>query len=134
MLQIPAIGVTSFEGEDISSDGQLGLFRFLSGETEVVLAIPHEQLISLMAGISNVSGKGRRVRTQNPTGRHVFPCERWAFGLTPDQRHLVLSFRVPGGAELSFQVSRTTIPAMRETLQTMEEGASNSCLLAQTRQ
>jgi hypothetical protein len=48
--------------------------------------------------------------------KRVLPAESWIFGLSPDYQHLVLSFQLQGGSELSFAVHPSVAEPMREAL------------------
>jgi hypothetical protein len=123
MADVVAIGIKSFDGSDVSPDGLHGLFKFHLEDSEMVIAIPHAILMPFMAAISHVSGQSARIRGQDKSIKHVFPCDWWEFSLDHNGQHSILSFQMPGGLEMSFQVARDRITMMRETLETME-GAS----------
>ena len=74
---------------------------------------PHD-LMPLMAALSHASAKSARIQKDDRNLKHVLPCEWWSFGLDEAGEQLILSFRVSGGLELSFQVPRDRIQMMRE--------------------
>jgi hypothetical protein len=120
MAGIMAIDVRTYEGNSVTQDGSHGLFKFMTSEGEITLAIPHEQLMPTMAGLSHASGQSAQIRNVSKTEKHAFPCEWWEIGFSDDNQHFFLSFRMPGGMEMSFQVHRSRLSQMRETLESME--------------
>jgi hypothetical protein len=111
----------TFEGAIVTDDGQSGLFKFSLGDgQDQIFSIPQDQLMPLMAGISQVSGDSARILQQDSAVKHALPAEWWSFAFSSDKTQLLLSFRLPGGMELTFQFARDRLPMMRETLQAME--------------
>lgn len=119
MSEEKAIVITSFEGSNVSDDGGHGLFKFKSDTSELILAIPNELLMPVMAGISNSSGKSAKILNKDPNVKHIFPCEWWEFGPKPDSTSIIMSFKMPGGAEMSFEIGQSSISNMIEVLQNL---------------
>jgi hypothetical protein len=115
-----AFVIDMIAGSKASDDGKYALFQTQASGTTVALAIPEDQLIHLISHASNAAGACQKILQRNPELKTIFPVEWWEFGLTTDKQALVLSFRLPGGMEISFQVHRSQIANMRETLETME--------------
>jgi hypothetical protein len=107
-------------GSMASDDGKYALFQTQAAGQVITFAIPEDQLIDLMSHASNSAGACQKILQRNPALKTIFPVEWWEFGPTPDKQALVLSFRLPGGKEISFQVHHTQIANMREALETME--------------
>jgi hypothetical protein len=103
----------------VSGDGQHALFEFRGQSGPFTLAIAEPELMHLMALASQASGQAQKIRQSDPAMKHDLPCEWWSFDRHPDGQHMILSFRVPGGMELSFQVHLERAPQMIETLQTI---------------
>jgi hypothetical protein len=121
MADIRAYSVATFEGGSVTSDGLVALFRFLGCDNApLTLAVPHGQLLRLMGGISHASAQAAKIRQHNPSVKQFLPCEKWEFGFSSNDQNLFLTLRVPGGIEISFQLPRSHLSHMRQTLEAME--------------
>lgn len=120
MANIPAITIEKALGSMSSDDGAFGLLNLKSSQGDLWLAVPFEEIPGLISTASSAAGACMKIRAQDSNQKAIFDVEWWEFRLTQDLQNLILSFRLPGGAELSFQVHRDRLPQMRETLETIE--------------
>jgi len=111
-----AVRVDSITGVKASADGQFGLMRYKSGDTETILAFPFDQLIQLMQSLSHAFGQCSRIQKRSHELKHGLKVEWWEIGQAPDGQHLGFSFRMPGGMEMTFLVHRAQAANMRDTL------------------
>jgi hypothetical protein len=120
VTEVFATLIQTIEGVVVTENGTNALLKLGTVDQELVLAIPADLLMSLMASLSQACGQAARIQNKDQAIKHVFPCDWWEFGFSPDAQSLLLSFRLPGGMEMSFQVHRDRLPQMRETLSAME--------------
>jgi len=116
MANIPAFVIEKVNGVTVTDDGQHALFQVNDGQNTHALAIPVPQLANLMTLSSQAAGEAARKTRADPALKQVFPCEWWQFGLAPDNQTMVLSFRMPGGMEVSFSVHKDRAGQMIEAL------------------
>ena len=115
-----AFVIDTITGSKASDNGKYALFQTQAAGKPLTIAIPEGQLIDLMSHASNAAGACRKILQRNPAIKTIFPVEWWEFGPTPDKQALVLSFRLPGGSEISFQVHHNQIANMRDALEIIE--------------
>jgi hypothetical protein len=71
----------------------------------------------LLAALSNAIGSSERIRHKKKNVTFAMPCEAWALGKDAGGApYLIFTFRLPGGAELSFQMHRSQAVRMTEAL------------------
>jgi hypothetical protein len=71
----------------------------------------------LLAAVSNAIGLSERIRHKKQSVKFAMPCEAWEIGKDAGKTpHLVMTFRLPGGAELSFKVPRSQTRHMTDAL------------------
>jgi hypothetical protein len=117
---VAALRIDEILGSSTSDDGAFALFKTLAGGSEVIVAVPREQLVQLITAAATASRACESIIQRDPNLRQVLPVEWWEFGVNPDKSFAFLSFRLPGGSQISFQVPPQWIPQMRETLEVME--------------
>lgn len=105
-------------GYQASEDGRHGLFKIKSGPEETVLAIPEDKLLKVIEAASNTAGQAKRILGKDPSEKSIVDVEWWEFG-RGKAGELVMSFRMNGGAEMSFAVHQDNIAHMIEVLQAM---------------
>jgi hypothetical protein len=109
-----ALKIHSLNSFELTADGQ---YLMCKGNPPEVIALHYSVMHELMAAISNAIGWSQRVRQKRDDVKFAMPCEAWAIGGDKgESSHLVLSFRLPGGAELSFRMHRTDARRMTEVL------------------
>ena len=127
MREIDTIVVSRASGSNVTADGMHGLLIFEDTMgTSFTLAVPHDELPPLLAAVSQAGSQSARILQADHAVKNVFPCEWWEFGWSPDNQQVVFSFRMPGGMEMSFEIHRARLPAMREALEVMEGRALSS--------
>lgn len=107
-----ALEIHSLNSFELTADGQYLMFK---GNQPIALhySVMHE----LLAALSNAIGWSQRVRRKKDDMKFAMPCEAWAIGGDKvESSHLVLTFRLPGGAELSFRMYRIDAHHMTEVL------------------
>lgn len=114
MSQPVAVAIHSLHSFELTGDGQ---YLMLKGNQPDSIALHYSVMHELLAAISNAIGWSARVRQQNDDVKFAMPCEAWAVGKDKgESSHLLLSFRLPGGAELSFRMPRAEVRHMTEVL------------------
>jgi hypothetical protein len=118
MVEFAAI-TAQIASASASDDGHHAIFSFEADGQRLNLAIPSDELMQLMSLASQVSGQCQKIRQKDPAMKHVFPTEWWDIGWHPDGHNVILSFRVSGGLEPSFQLHRDAAVRYVETLSSM---------------
>jgi hypothetical protein len=122
MAEIDAIPIAGVEGIMSTDDGRHALLKVRlqidpSAAQEAVLALPEAILRPLLGlicdGIAQTAKKQAREETA------LFPVTWWELGRT-DAGALAVTFRLEGGASLSFAIGADQIPHIRQTLEVME--------------
>ena len=117
MAQVPALSIANIEGVLSTDDGQHALFKVRDAAgVEHVIALPEGQLMHLMSLASQASGQCNKILKRDPNMKHVMPVEWWDVGGTADGQNVILTYRMPGGLELSFQIHRDAAARLHETL------------------
>lgn len=114
MSQAVAPAIDSLHGFELTEDGQ-DLMPQGNQSDRIALhcSVTHE----LLAAVSNAIGWSERIRHKKQSGKFAMPCEAWEIGKDAGETpHLVLAFRLRGGAGLSFQVPRSQARHMTEAL------------------
>ena len=112
-----AITIGKIEGSIVTEDGSQALFEFSTYKDEkVAISVPTDQLPQLMLLASQAMGNAHKILHTDPKMKHIFQTMRWEIGALPGGQHVVLSFQVEGGSELSFQVGKTDARNMRDAL------------------
>jgi hypothetical protein len=125
MAEEAALLIDEVLGSKATDDGHHALFRMKTSGQEVTFAFPEGQLMNLISASATASKECQGIIHQQPNLKMMLPVQWWEFGLTPDGNFAVLSFRLPGGGEISFQVPRQWASQMRETLEVIEGRISN---------
>ncbi|MEW6345441.1 MAG: hypothetical protein AB1704_32740 [Pseudomonadota bacterium] len=114
MSQPVAVAIHSLHSFELTGDGQ---YLMVKGNQPDSIALHYSVMHELLAAISNAIGWSARVRQQSDDVKFAMPCEAWAVGKDKgESSHLLLSFRLPGGAELSFRMHRAEVRHMTEVL------------------
>lgn len=109
-----ALEIHSLNSFELTGDGQ---YLMLKGNQPESIALHYSVMHELLAAISNAIGWSQRVRQKQDDVKFAMPCEAWAIGKDKgESSHLVLTFRLPGGAELSFRMHRADARHMTEVL------------------
>ncbi|WP_434112293.1 hypothetical protein [Paraburkholderia caffeinilytica] len=109
-----ALEIHSLNSFELTADGQYLMFK---GNQPEVIALHYSVMHELLAALSNAIGWSQRVRRKKDDMKFAMPCEAWAIGGDKNESsHLVLTFRLPGGAELSFRMHRAEARHMTEVL------------------
>ena len=109
-----ALAIDSLNGFEITADGQYLMLR--SNQPDCI-ALHCSVMHELLAALANAIARSERIRQHHQSLKFAMPCEAWQVaGDVRSERHLVLSFRLPGGAELSFRMHRTQAAHMTEVL------------------
>jgi hypothetical protein len=118
--QEQALLIDAVLGSTTSEDGRHALIKMTTSGSEVAFAFPHDKLVDLITAAATASKACESIIQQDPNLRQLLPVEWWEFGVNPDKSFAFLSFRLPGGSQLAFQVPIQWIPKMRETFEVME--------------
>jgi hypothetical protein len=120
--QINAVEFKELTGSSHSDDGSHGLFKFMTEQGEFTVALPAAQLPRVMANVSDISAKIGRMQSKNARQALAFPCTIWDFTGEPNTETFSMSFRIPGGMEMTFQLSKKQISLMKDALTAAESG------------
>lgn len=70
----------------------------------------------LLAAFTSALGQRARLQTGDNTLMKVLPLEWWQINPHPDRDGLLLSFRMPGGMEMTFHLDMNAVPVFEEVL------------------
>jgi hypothetical protein len=109
-----AFAIDSLHGFELTEDGQ---YLMLNGNRSDRIALYCSVMHELLAALSNAIGSSERIRHKKNSVKFAMPCEAWALGKhAGGAPYLIFTFRLPGGAELSFQLHRSQAEQMTEVL------------------
>jgi len=118
MSSSTALAIDSLRGFELTADGQ---YLMLNSNQPHNIALHCSVMHELLAALSNAIGHSERIRRKGASVKFAMPCESWEIGretgAAPDSAdNLVVSFRLPGGAELSFRLQPAQAVQMTEVL------------------
>ena len=109
-----SLAIDSLRGFELSADGQ---YLMVNGNEPDSVALHCSVMHELLAALSNAIGRSERIRHKAASVKFAMPCEAWEVGRESGAvEHLVVSFRLPGGAELSFRLHPSQAARMTEVL------------------
>ncbi|MBN3854122.1 MULTISPECIES: hypothetical protein [unclassified Paraburkholderia] len=109
-----SLAIDSLRGFELSADGQ---YLMVNGNQPDSVALHCSVMHELLAALSNAIGRSERIRHKTASVKFAMPCEAWEIGRENGAvQHLVVSFRLPGGAELSFRLHPSQAAHMTEVL------------------
>jgi hypothetical protein len=114
MSSSTALAIDSLSGFELTEDGQ---YLMVNSNQPDAVAVHCSVMHELLAALSNAIGRSERIRQKTASVKFAMPCEAWEVGReSGDVQHLVMSFRLPGGAELSFRLHPAQAAHMTEVL------------------
>ncbi|MBB3258568.1 hypothetical protein F4827_003436 [Paraburkholderia bannensis] len=109
-----SLAIDSLRGFELTADGQ---YLMVNGNQPDSVALHCSVLHEMLAALSNAIGRSERIRHKTASVKFAMPCEGWEVGRENGAvQHLVVSFRLPGGAELSFRLHPAQAAHMTEVL------------------
>jgi hypothetical protein len=109
-----AFAIDSLHGFELTDDGQ---YLMVKGNRSDRIALHCSVMHELLAALSNAIGSSERIRHKKKSMKFAMPCEAWALGRDAGGApYLIFTFRLAGGAELSFQLHRSQAAHMTEVL------------------
>jgi hypothetical protein len=114
MSSPPALAIHSLRDFELTADGQ---YLMVNSNQPDSVAVHCSVMHELLAALSNAIGRSERIRQKTASVKFTMPCEAWEIGQESGAvKHLVVSFRLPGGAELSFRLHPAQAAHMTEVL------------------
>jgi len=126
MSSSTALAIDSLHGFELTADGQ---YLMLNSNQPQNIALHCSVMHELIAALSNAIGHSERIRQKGASVKFAMPCEAWEIGRESSSNpgskpgseagsaeNLVVSFRLPGGAELSFRLQPAQAVQMTEVL------------------
>lgn len=108
------LAIDSLRGFELTEDGQ---YLVLNSNQPDRIALHCSVMHELLAALSNAIGSSQRIRHKTASVKFAMPCEAWEIGKeSGSAQNLVVSFRLPGGAELSFRLHAMQAKHMTEVL------------------
>lgn len=120
--EINAVEFTELLSTSHTGNGSHGLFKFQTVQGEFTIAIPQGQLPRLMAATSDTHTKNLRAASGDKRQTSALPCSIWDFAGDAGSENFSMTFRIPGGMEMTFALSKKQIPLMIQALQAAEKG------------
>jgi hypothetical protein len=114
--RVPVL-VESFDGSSSSDDGEnikVGVQASGGGAADVI--IPVDRAADLLALVAAALGEAMRKQKADPKIRYYLPVAQWEMEPMQDPRILRMALRLPGGAEICFQIARDEAQHMRDAL------------------
>ena len=109
-----ALAIDSLHGFELTADGQYLMLR--SNQPDCI-ALHCSVMHELLAALSNAISSSERIRHKRKSVKFAMPCEAWTLGADASGApYLIFTFRLPGGAELSFRMHRSQAAHMTEVL------------------
>jgi hypothetical protein len=109
-----ALAIDSLSGFELTEDGQ---YLMVNSNQPDAVALHCSVMHELLAALSNAIGRSERIRQKTTSVKFAMPCEAWEVGRESGSvEHLIMSFRLPGGAELSFRLHPAQAAHMTEVL------------------
>jgi hypothetical protein len=109
-----AFAINTIHGFELTEDGQ---YLMLKSNQPDRVALHCSVMHELLAALSNAIGSSERIRSKKKSVKFAMPCEAWALGKDAGGApYLIFTFRLPGGAELSFQLHRNQALQLSEVL------------------
>lgn len=114
MFSPTGLAIDSLHGFELTEDGQ---YLMLNSNQPDRIALHCSVMHELLAALSNAIGSSQRIRHKKASMKFTMPCEAWEIGKEAGaEQNLVVSFRLPGGAELSFRLHPTQAKQLTEVL------------------
>ena len=106
--------IDTLSGFELTADGQ---YLVVSSNHPNRVAVHCSVMHELLAALSNAIGRSACIRQSTRSIKFAMPCEAWEIGRATDPaQDLVVSFRLPGGAELAFRLLPAQAAHMTEGL------------------
>lgn len=120
--EINAVEFSELLSATHTGNGSHALFKFQTVQGEFTIAIPQGQLPRVMAAASDAHTKNTRAQTGNKRHTTALPCSIWDFAGETGGDNFSMTFRIPGGMEMTFSLSKKQIPLMIDALNAAQSG------------
>lgn len=120
--EIDAVEFQELLSSTPTGNGSHALFRFKTGGGDFTIALPQSQLPKLMAATSDAYTKNTRLQTGDKRQTTALPCSIWDFAGEIGGDNISMTFRIPGGMEMTFALSKSQIPLMIDALTAAQTG------------
>ncbi|WP_321888811.1 hypothetical protein [Paraburkholderia bannensis] len=108
------LAIDSVSGFELTADGQ---YLLVSSNHPERVAVHCSVMHEMLAALSSAIGRSACIRQSTRSIKFAMPCEAWEIGrATGAAQDLVMSFRLPGGAELAFRLLPAQAAHMTEGL------------------
>ncbi|HTH59693.1 MAG TPA: hypothetical protein VL689_06005 [Paraburkholderia sp.] len=108
------LAIDSLRSFELTEDGE---YLMLNSNQPDRIALHCSVMHQLLAALSNAIGSSQRIRHKTASVKFAMPCEAWEIGQEAGSaQNVVVSFRLPGGAELSFRLHAKQATHMTEVL------------------
>ena len=108
------------QGSQISNDGHtVRLMTTTESGEPISLLFSHEDNEFLLAALAQAASASGQIRHNDPTLKKVLPCEWWEVNPHPEKDGLLLSFRMPGGMEMTFHLPQLAALRFEEVVATL---------------
>ena len=109
----PALAINAIYGFELTEDGQ---YLKLTSDQPRAIAVHCSVMHPMLAALAHAIGHSERIRNKEHSTKFAMPCDAWEIGQDRSGKYLFFSYRLPGGAELSFRVHRSQAVHMTEVL------------------
>jgi len=117
--EINAVEFKTFINGSHTLDGSHALLKFGTVQGDFTIALPDDQITMLMTTLTTIAAQNAQLKAGEKAQKQALPCVFWNFDVDANKAP-TLTFRIQGGAEMSFQVGKSNLPLMREAIEAME--------------
>jgi hypothetical protein len=120
LLNMLIINGRSVKRISVSQDGdEIELVFSIEHQDPAHIRIPSEELDHLLVFVTQAITQRERARQSDPNKLYILPCEWWNVATTSDGQWVVMSYRIEGGAEITFRLHPEAANQVREALGTL---------------
>jgi hypothetical protein len=118
-----ALSIDSLHAFELTEDG---VYLLVNTNQSDRIALHCSVMHELLAALSTAIGRSERIRHKNQGIKFAMPCEAWEVGADITTSAVVFTFRLPGGAELSFQLGHDQAARIGDILALMSRAPTGA--------
>lgn len=118
--------LATIKAVNVSDDGEHVILQFDNQGQDINLALPASDAPQLMTLLSQAWPDAQNKKGASNEQKLIFPCEWWNVGTESENEHVVFSFQIPGGMEMSYRVHVDAAQGILQTLQVILGGAMSA--------
>lgn len=104
----------------VSQDGdEIEIVLSIEHQEPAHIRIPSDELDQMLVFVTQAITQRERIHQYDPNKLYILPCEWWNVATTSDGQWVVMSYRIEGGAEITFRLHPEAAKQFREALGTL---------------